>query len=69
MAPMIDTAVPGMAFTILTIGPGAIGTILVLLGGLAWFVRGINDELRRMAAGDRQGGPERRVPEAGRLAA
>jgi hypothetical protein len=69
MAPMIDAAVPGMTFTILTIGPAAIGTLIGLVGGLAWLVRGTRDELRLMAAADGAGCPERRVADSGRLAA
>ena len=53
MVPMIDTAtIPGMTMTLMAFGPAVVGTLVALLGGLAWAVSGTNEELRRMAARD-----------------
>jgi len=71
MVPMVDTMVaPGTMGAILTVGPGFVGMMVALIGGVALIGRKVAQDLRRTAGSD----PEREAiaaPRAddGRLAA
>jgi len=53
MIPMLDAAtVPGLATTVITVGPAVLGVMLALVAGLAWAVSATSEELRRVAARD-----------------
>jgi hypothetical protein len=51
MVPMIDiVAIPGSAAAALAVSPAGVVLLVVVVAGLAWIVRGANEELRRQAA-------------------
>jgi hypothetical protein len=50
MIPMIDPLTPGMALTVLMVGPGLIGITIALVAGVVWAGRATAEEMRRMAA-------------------
>jgi hypothetical protein len=50
MIPMIDPLAPGMALTVLMVGPGLIGVAIALVAGVVWAGRATAEEMRRMAA-------------------
>jgi hypothetical protein len=50
MTPMIDSMlIPGLATTMISVGPAVVGIGIALIAGLAWVVRETNEELRRIA--------------------
>jgi hypothetical protein len=68
MIPMIDTmTIPGAMDAILAVGPVFAITMVAVVSGIIWLVRGTSEELRRVAARDWERGivktttPERRL--------
>jgi hypothetical protein len=51
MIPMIDMmTAPGMAATVIAVGPALLGVGLALIAGVAWLAHETSEELRRVAA-------------------
>jgi hypothetical protein len=51
MIPMIDMMLaPGMAATVISVGPALLGVGLAMVGGVAWLAHATSEELRRIAA-------------------
>jgi hypothetical protein len=51
MIPMIDMMLaPGMAATVISVGPALLGIGLALVAGVAWLAHETSEDLRRIAA-------------------
>jgi hypothetical protein len=70
MVPMVDTMVaPGTMGAIMIVGPGFVGVMVALIGGVAWIARQVAEERRRNAGRDRERTISTPPADDGRLAA
>ena len=70
MTPMLDAMmIPGVATTVLAVGPALLGVAVALLVGVAWLASGAAEELRRTAAREWDARHDETQPPDDRLAA